>query len=149
MTDTPAQPSVANVLNRLLRMVSCSLSMYLESAKPWSTADHRAARTALARLAADQRLFAGRIAAAIIAYGGQPEAGAFPTEFAALNDVSLDYLLDKIVDGLRADVAFAEHCAVELADVSGAREVVAELLGNLQGHLELIEEVVGETTAQK
>ena len=125
-------------LNRLFGLLCRSLPAYLESARPWSRPDEARGRTALARLIADQQALARRVAEAIIENHGTPDPGPFPLEFAALNDVSLDYLLGQILDRARSDVEAVEHCVAELAIVPSARRLAEEVLGNLQGHIDQI-----------
>ena len=138
MNESSRQPVVVSVLNRLLRILCRSLPMYLESAKPWSSGEDRAAIAALARLTADGRLLAQRVAEAILRHGGQPEPGPFPSEFAALNDVGLQFLLRRVVDSLQGDVEVVEHCVDELAVDAEAGALAEEVLGNLQGHVDLL-----------
>lgn len=141
MNDLLTQPVVANTLNRVLRIVCRSLPMYLAHAKPWSAADDRAAQTAVARMAADARLLAGRVAMKIQQYGGQPDPGPFPSEFAALNDVGIEYVLRQIIDRARRDIDELRRCAADLAAVRAARDLAEEALGNLQGHVDLLSEI--------
>ena len=79
------------VLNRLLGLLCRSLPAYLADAKPWARPERRPIRTALDRLVADQQLYARRVAEAITQRGGRPDPGRFPTEFAAKNDLSLEF----------------------------------------------------------
>ena len=141
MNETLCHPVVVNVLNRLLRILCRSLPRYLEHARPWSGGDDSPSRAALARLIDDLRRFAARVAEAIVQHGGQPDPGPFPTRFAALNDVGLEYLLHQVVEGLRDDTEIVAHCAAELTIVPPLRALAEEVQGNLQGHIEVLEEI--------
>jgi hypothetical protein len=138
------QPAVAVVLNRLFRLLTRSLPMYLEDAKPWSGGEATQAREALARLVADQRMLARRLADAIVERGAQPEPGAFPMEFATLNDVAFDYLLCRIIERLQREIEEIETCLAELSGDPRAHELVEEVLGNAQGHLDVLKPLAGE-----
>jgi hypothetical protein len=140
MNETSAPPDATIPLGRILRVLCRSLPMYLEDARPWSARDDVAARTALGRLVADQKLFARRVADAILRRGGQPAPGPFPLEFSALNDVGLDYLLQRVRDQLRSDIDAVARAAAALASDPEARDLAEEVAGNLQGHLELLRE---------
>ena len=142
MEDRLKQPVATAVLNRVLRILCRSLPMYLDEVKPWVAADARAACLELDRLTSDQRRFARRVAEAIVRHRGQPDPGSFPSQYASFNDVDVAYLLQRIVDGLRADVEVLEHCAAELAISPVACDLAEEVLGNLCGHLELLEKHV-------
>jgi hypothetical protein len=137
-----SQQAAIDVLNRLLRIICRSLSAYLEEARPWTSGDRPQLQTALARLAADQHVCARRVAQAIGEYGGQPEPGAFPLEFTGLNDAALDYLAAEIVQRLRGDVTALRRCAAELAGDPRARALAEEVLGNAEGHLDILQELV-------
>ena len=110
------------VLNRILRMLCRSLPMYLDSARPWSDNDDRSAWIVLARLIADQRTLARRVAQALLDEGAQPDPGPFPSAFAAMNDLSLAFVLERIVQRQRAEVEALAACVGELADAPRARE---------------------------
>ncbi len=136
---SPLKPAAPVVLNRLLRILARSLPMYMEAAKPWSGGGQQPAQDALKSLVADQHRFAGRVAEAIFAGGGQPEPGPFPAAFAAMNDASLDYLLRRVIELLRGDLPAIERCALELADAPEFRALAEEVLGNAQAHLDLLQ----------
>ena len=142
MNHDLAQPVVVSLLNRILRLLSRSLPMYLVEARPWSGGDTSRAQSALARLAADQQRLARRVAEAIARHGGQPEPGPFPSEFGSLNDVDLAYLLGEILRQLRADAEVLQHCADELAIAPDARALAEEVLGSTQAHIDMLEEIV-------
>jgi hypothetical protein len=138
------QPAVAAVLNRLFHLLTRSLPMYLEDAKPWSGGEDAETLAALDRLVADQHMLAGRVAEAIVANGGQPAPGPFPIEFTSLNDVAFDFLLRRILERLRCEVAETERCMVDLAGDPPARELAEEVLGNAQGHLDVLQSMKDE-----
>ena len=140
MPTTMIRPDVTDVLNRLLRVLCRSMPRYLEQAKPWAQSDHDKHQEALADLVADQGLMARRVARAVIGRGGQPDPGPFPAAFASLNDAALDRLLPRLVDHQQRDVAEVRCCVAALADAPEERALAEEVLGNLQGHLEILEE---------
>ena len=76
-----------DVLNRLLRLLCRSLPVYLESTRPSDPLDPRDLGHRLSVIAADQRALARRVADAISERKGQVEAGHFPVEFTAINDL--------------------------------------------------------------
>ncbi len=139
MNKTLESPMVVSVLNRLLRTLCRSLALYAEEIKPWSLAGHEPVWTAVGRLAADGRMYSQRVAEAIIERGGQPDPGPFPLEFAALNDLGLEFFLREIIVRLNRDQKVIGQCAAELADDPAARALAEEAYGNLRGHIELLE----------
>lgn len=130
------------VLNRLLHVLCRSLSMYLEDARPWSRPEHGAAQKALDLLVADRHDDARRVAEAVVELGGHPDPGVFPMEFSAANDLSLEFLLQKVVEEQHRDIAAIRQCAAELADDPQLRDLAEEILGNAKGHAEILGELM-------
>ena len=141
MNQTLKSPLVVSVLNRLLQTLCRSLALYAEEIKPWSLAGHEPIWTAIGRLAADSRMYCQRVAEAIITHGGQPNPGPYPLEFAALNDLGLDFFLREIIVHLKRDQKVIGECAAELPDATDVRSLAEEAYGNLRGHIELLESV--------
>lgn len=136
--------SIVAVLNRLLRTLTRSLPTYLQVARPWSRGDGQAVQEAMDRLVADQQLYAQRVADAIMARGGRPDPGPFPLEFAAVNDLSLEFLLRAVIRRQRRDLDAVGQCAAELADEPELLTLAEEVWGNTRGHLEILEEIEDE-----
>jgi hypothetical protein len=130
------------VLNRLLALLCRSLPAYLADVKTLGHPEGEKVRAALNRLVADERMYAQRVADAIVQCGGRPEPGQFPTEFAAKNDLSLDFLLRQIVAHQDEDVAQIARCAEQLESDSALHALAEEVLGNAKGHLDLLAELV-------
>jgi hypothetical protein len=139
MNQTLESPRVASVLNRLLRTLCRSLGMYVEEIKPWSLAADEPVWVAIGRLAADSRMYARRVAEAIIEHGGQPDPGAYPLQFATLNDLGMEFFLRQIVVHLQRDQQVVCECVAELAQAADVRALAEEVHGNLRGHIELLE----------
>ena len=132
---------IVDVLDRLLQTLCRSLPMYLQEAKPWIRRDEHPAEAAMDHLAADQRTLAERVAEAILEHGGRPEMGRFPLEFAATNDLSVDFLLQKVVDRQRQDIATIEQCVDALAEAPLPKSLAEEIQGNAPAHLDILEEL--------
>jgi hypothetical protein len=135
---------IVPVLDRLLRLLCRSLPAYLVDAKAWEGPGSEPIRQAIRNLVADQRMYAERVAKAIVRYGGHPSPGSFPAEFTAKHDLSLSFLLLDVLDGLDQDIAWYEQCATELENVSSLHALAAEILGNAKGHLDVLGKIAGE-----
>ena len=146
MNKTLESPMVVSVLNRLLQTLCRSLALYAEEIKPWSLAGREPAWTAIGRLAADSRIYSQRVADAIIEHRGQPNPGPYPLEFAALNDLGLEFFLREIIVHLKHDQKVIGECAAELTHTPVVRSLTKEAYGNLQGHIELLEDAAAELT---
>jgi len=126
---------VIDVLQRLLRILSRSLPMYLDEAKPWVHADDQPAAAALQRLVTDRKLYRDRVCGAIVELGDRPDPGRFSGTFIGLADLDLAYLSDQLMQSQRADVTAIKACVADLAEAPTWRELAEEVLGNMQGHL--------------
>jgi len=131
-----------DVLNRVLAVLYRSLPVYLQGAKPWTPNDGRRALDALARIAEDQQRYSQRVAAAILQEDGQIAVGQFPLEFTAIHDLALDYLVKRVAQSQRRDIEIIRECVAALADASALRVLAEEILGNAEGHLETLEEIM-------
>ncbi len=130
-----------HMLNRLLEMLYRSLPVYLQGCPPWVPRGRERACEAIGHLAIDHLHYAERVAEAIQALGGQPHPGRFPSDFAALNDVSLDCLLSRVLELARRDLRCLEQMVPELTPHVRLRDLADEILGNTRGHLEILEEL--------
>ncbi len=133
------QLELISVLNRLLGVLRRSLPRYLEEAKPFSSRDNQQLIETLERITTDQRLFASRVADAILHHGGRPSPGRFPSEFAAANDLSLDFLLERLIEYQHHDVEAMECCAADLAEVAPMRLLAEEAMNNAKEHKKILE----------
>jgi hypothetical protein len=130
------------VLNRLLGLLCRSLPTYLAEVRTLGHPEGEKIRLALHQLVADQRMYAKRIAEAITQSGGQPNSGRFPTDFAAKNDLSIDFLLREIIASHDRDVVAITQCVEQLEGESTLHALAEEVLGNAKGHLDILQELV-------
>lgn len=136
----PSEPSV-DTLNRLLRIVYRSLPMYIAGTSPWTSRTDGRAEAVLAQLVADAKLYAQKIADAVLDRNSVLEPGSFPIEYADVHDLSLDFLIGELIESQRRDIAAIERCVHALARDRAAKALAEEVLGNARGHLESLEEL--------
>jgi hypothetical protein len=129
------------VLNRLLGLLCRSLPAYLADVKTLGHPEGERVRTALNRLAADQRMYAQRVADTITLHGGRPNPGQFPSEYAAKNDLSIEFLLREIIAGQEQELVSIAQCASQLESESALHALAEEILGNAKGHLDILVEL--------
>jgi hypothetical protein len=111
--------------------------MYLADAPPWIPPRQDRFRPALAALMVDHRTYVDRLAAMILDLGGQPDLGGFPTTYTDLHDLAAEFLLDRLVCELRAELSAVGRAVGEFPEDTPARQLVDEIRGNLQGHLDI------------
>jgi hypothetical protein len=134
------KPDVYQVLNRLLTIVYRSLPMYLTYARPWIHRGEEKALATLKHIAADQTQMANRIGQYILEHHGPIEIGEYPIDFLDMHDLALDYLISRLVERQRHDVAAIEQCVALLKSDREASALAEEALGAARGQLEVLEE---------
>lgn len=84
-------------LNAVLVPVGRSLLQYTAEAFPWTSAGSEHIRRDVVRLAQRQQQTVQRLTDEIIALGGTPEFGTFPTDYTSLHFVAVSFLMAQIV----------------------------------------------------
>lgn len=130
------------VLNRLLILHHRSLPTYLGYAIPWLHRDNEAALQVLQSMATDHRALVERLAELIIAEGGAVAYGQFPLRYSALHDLSLDYLVTRLVEFEKQLIPQISECADQLRMNPVAQAVALESLGEAKAHLQSLEELL-------
>ena len=136
-------PGIYDAINRLLTVLERSLPIYLSYAKPWTRKGDQKATTALAHIVEDQQKLAAR-ATELVLELGPTNQGEYPNEFYDVHDLSLDFLLSKLVEFQKLDVTTLQRCAEQLRSDRQAAEVADEALGAARGHLETLEELAAD-----
>jgi hypothetical protein len=132
--------STIEVLNRLFILHTRSLPMYLSYAQPsWHIGDEVAQET-LQSIVEDQRAMAERLGEMILEIGPVNEGG-FPTVYTAYHDLSFDFLVDRMIESQRRDIAAIEQCIARLTLVPMAKAIAEESLGAAKAHLEALQDL--------
>jgi len=132
-------------LNRLLTILYRSLPMYLSYTSPWAHQGEQPALKALQLIVGDELALSKRVAQFIMDHFGPVELGDYPIEYYDTHDLSLDYLLLKLVDCQKSDIHAIEQCLNDLRSDRPAAALAEEALGAARGHLETLEELVAST----
>jgi hypothetical protein len=138
------KPGTQVVLNRVLTTLYRSLPMYLAYATPWTQRGDDKAVAALQRIVADQKQMANRIAQYVLEHHGPIEMGEYPVDFLDTHDLALDFLVSKLVQCQKQDIAELEKCVALLQSDRPACALAEEALGAARGHLESLEELTGQ-----
>ena len=129
------------VLNRLAVVHNRSLAAYLTYAAPWSSGNDIEAMKKLRDIAEQHRETVDRLGEMIMDNGGHVQTGAFPMHFAAWHDLSLSFLLDKLIDSQQAIISTVDECAQQLNLAPMHQAVAQEVLGAAKAHLDILNEV--------
>lgn len=133
--------SSVDQLNRLLALHGRSLPIYLTSAVPWVGRARGEAAEVLRAIAADQQQTVDRLGELIVEEGGRLNLGGFPMEFTSYHDLSIDFLVTKLIERQQADVRQIEAVVAETESGSTIRAIAEEALGAAKGHLQSLQEL--------
>lgn len=128
-------------LNRIHVVLNRSLPVYLAGMKPWARHGAEEALDVLAEIGASDRKLADRVAESIYERRGQPEAGHFPLEFTAENDLAVDYMVRKALERQRRSLDALEDAARQLADAADLKPLADEVVAAARGHVRRLEEL--------
>lgn len=134
------------VLNRLRVIHNRSLPTYLSYAVPWSQAGGESAAETLALVANDHKTMVDRLGQLILENGGVTEPGSFPLEFTSLHFLSLDFLVQKLIESQQKTIQEIGDCVEQLRLSPSTQAVAQEALGEAKGHLESLKELVTDAT---
>jgi hypothetical protein len=136
--------NVRETLTRLLAIEYRSLPMFLMWACPYrDTGDDDAWKT-IKHIVNQQTAMSGRISELITDRGWRVDYGDFPITFTGSHDLSLQFLVRRLIDWQKGTVTSLEQCYRDLADDPTAQAVADECLGEAKGHLESLEELVAK-----
>jgi hypothetical protein len=130
-------------LNEGLVIVYRSLPMYLGHAAPWVAYGDERAQQVLDRIVADQKAFVHRLSALLDERRHTTDLGEFPMNFTDLHDLSLTFLVKRLISYQKRDIEALESCARRLADDAEGQSLVEEIIDAARGHLESLESLDG------
>ncbi|WP_254509760.1 hypothetical protein [Anatilimnocola floriformis] len=138
-----SESSTYDILNRIAILHSRSLAAYLHYAKPWAIQAHPKTQAVLEQMVADQLDTVDRLAA-LIMENGPVDPGEFPISFTGWHDLSVDWLVNKLIERQKRTIALMEQLTAELNLAPYAQAMAREAVGQAKGHLENLQEVAGE-----
>jgi hypothetical protein len=141
------EPDSNQALNQVLITLHRSLPAYLSFADPWVAYGNEEPRRILTRMVADKEQFVARLTALLDARRHTIDFGEFPMDFTSLHDVSLEYLLNQLVEHQRRDVQTIEATLGQLAGDAEGRALVEEILASSRRHLHSLESLTRQPTA--
>jgi hypothetical protein len=129
------------LLNHLLTLHGRSLPVYLASAAPWFGRGRGGAAEVLQAIANDQLRTVDRIGELIVDEGGRLNLGGFPMGFTSYHDLSIDFLVTKLIERQHAAIRQIETVIAESESDSTVRAIAEEALGAAKGHLQSLLEL--------
>lgn len=136
------KPETLAVLNRLLRLHSRSLPVYLAECQPWTAPEAQTKAAAVREIAVSQKEMVDRLAELVLDLGGVTDLGDFPLNFTRYNDLSIDFLIGEMIAKQRREVQTIAACVDQLREAPEAALALAEEAhGAALGYLDKLVEV--------
>ena len=134
------------LLKDILRRESRSFLQYVADAFPWATPNERDTLGTVQKLIEEEREANAGLARFLHKERQTlPYLGAYPSHFTTLNFVALDFLLPRLAEEERVEIAALESQLGHLVDPQSCAEV-DKLLTIKRRHLELIEKLAAHAT---
>ncbi len=126
-------------LHRVFITIYRSLPMYLTYASPWTHRGDEPIVDVLRHIVADHKAICERIAQYLQEHQVPVDTGDYSMGFTDLHDLSLDYLVSRLIRCQQQDIAVIAAGVSELASVPAAKTLAEEALGAARAHLEALE----------
>ncbi len=124
-----------------------SLPIFLTEAVPWTHRGDERATSVLLDIVAGQRDLSNRIAAELEQRGWPLDMGEYPMDFLDLHFLSLDFLLQRLVDNQQREVDAIARLSAEVDEDPVAHDLAQEALGAAKGYLESLTELMPDVVA--
>ena len=124
-----------------------SLPIFLTEAVPWTHRGDEQATNVLLDIVAGQRDLSNRIAAELEQRGWHLDMGEYPMDFLDLHFLSLDFLLQRLVENQQREVDAIARLSAEVDEDPVAHDLAQEALGAAKGYLESLTELMPDVVA--
>jgi len=128
-------------LNRLYAIHNRSLPKYISYARPWPAPGDEEAWKTIELIVADQKRMIERIGEMLDARNCNVAVGEYPIWYTGLNDLSLDYLIGRMIEKQEQDIGAIQQCVDQLNLDPMAQTLAKEALGAAKGHLDSLVEL--------
>lgn len=131
----------SQLLSQLLVHQYRSLPMFLTEAVPWTHRGDEDATRVLLDIVQGQRDLSNRVATELQQRGCPIDTGEYPMEFLDLHFLSLDFLLQRLIENQQNEVESIGRISAELDGDPTAYHLAKEALGAAKGYLESLTEL--------
>lgn len=138
----PRTESSLDALNRLLAIQYRSLPQYLLWACPYRRAEDDRAWSVIQHVVEDQQALSARVVELIEDRQARVDYGDFPLTFTGTHDLSLDYLVRRLIEWQQGTVQAIEQVVAKLGRDPVGQSLAEECLGAAKGHLENLRELL-------
>jgi hypothetical protein len=127
-------------LPQLVAILETSPVMYVADSGIWSYPGDEDLKLALADIVGDQRNVAERAAAVLAEREVAPPQTGYPLSYTAWHDLDLVYLLPRLIEGMRRQVAAIDVLVAARPDDAAAMELAAQAKATTLGHIDVLEQ---------
>jgi hypothetical protein len=132
------------ILTAILRRESLSLLQYVGESFPWITIDERPALARLNQIIAEDKDGVGDLVRFLTRKRLMPPyIGSYPSSFTSYGFVSMDFLVPRLVEEQRGEIAALERDIIGVTDAE-ARAQVQQVLDLKRRHLPELEKMAAE-----
>lgn len=129
-----------DALSHLVAILETSPVMYVADSGIWSYPGDEDLKLALADIVGDQRNVAERAAAVLAEREVAPPQTGYPLSYTAWHDLELVYLLPRLIEGMRRQVAAIDTLVAARPDDAAAMELATEAKATTLGHIDVLEQ---------
>lgn len=134
----PTATTANDPVSRLMQLLEGSLPMYISDSGIWSYPGPEEVKLALADIVGDQKSLVER-AGAILEDRSIPLPGhGYPLSFASLHDLDLQYLLPRLVEGLKGQTTAIDAIIAAIVDDPAAAELARDARTATAGHHDVL-----------
>jgi hypothetical protein len=130
----------ADALSQLVAILETSPAMYIADSGIWSYRGDEDLKLALADIVADQRNVAERATAFLAEREVVLPQTGYPLSYTAWHDLDLAFLLPRLIEGMRRQVAAIDRLAVADSGDAAAMELAREAKATTLGHIDVLEQ---------
>jgi hypothetical protein len=135
------------VLNELMVLHGRSLAVYLNYATPWG--QRRVSGDGIdviGAIAVSHLAFVDEVGEMLLSGDSEVERGEFPMVYTGYHDLSIDFMLTKMLASEQATIERLRACA-ERAEADRVRAIAERSLGASQAHLQELEEFIASAAS--
>jgi bacterioferritin (cytochrome b1) len=128
-----------DAIYQVMNALRYSLASYLRFAHPWIDAAAQFIAEKIERVAEDHHRHANRIGELLVDRHGHVASRTFPRTYAALNGLSVEYLLPSVIEDEKQIIHIVEAASASLERDAEAFALLAEILASEKRHLQILE----------
>jgi rubrerythrin len=132
-------------LNDMMVLHGRALAVYLTYASPWDGTSNQEGVDIIREIADSHLAYSDEVGEMLLSSDVEVFYGEFPMPYTGYHDLSVDFMLDKMVASEKATIDRLLTC-IERAENDVVRAIAERSLGASQAHLQELEEFIATAT---